>query len=75
MARHLTPEEIERWTRAALGISWRDGLVPDTLRNPMPADNAGAACARCDEFNDYAQPNQPDGKTFLCFQCRKDPFR
>lgn len=27
----------------------------------------------CHEFNLYAQPNQPDGNTFLCYSCRGIP--
>src|SRR5271163_2030117 len=31
--------------------------------------SSGCKCLRCNEFNEYAQPNQPD-KTFICYACR-----
>ena len=30
---------------------------------------AGCTCRKCDNYNEYAEPNQVDG-TFLCFSCR-----
>lgn len=29
----------------------------------------GATCKRCEDFNEFAEPNQPDD-TFLCYRCR-----
>ena len=29
----------------------------------------GASCSKCREFNNYAEPNMPDG-TFKCYSCR-----
>jgi hypothetical protein len=29
----------------------------------------GASCSRCHDFNNYAEPNMPDG-SFKCFSCR-----
>jgi len=29
----------------------------------------GATCKRCEEFNEFAEPNQDDD-TFLCYRCR-----
>lgn len=34
----------------------------------------GVCCKQCRDINPYAEPNQPDG-SFLCRQCRQDPFR
>jgi hypothetical protein len=34
----------------------------------------GCACAKCQEFYFYAEPNQPDG-TLICFLCRTYRFR
>lgn len=31
---------------------------------------AGCSCKKCDDFNEYAEPNQKDG-TFICFSCRR----
>lgn len=35
----------------------------------------GEKCAKCKEFTMMAEPNQSDGKTFICYLCRKDPWR
>ena len=35
---------------------------------------AGCKCARCKEFIQYAEPNQPDG-TLICYSCRQNPWR
>lgn len=32
-------------------------------------------CARCNEPNEYAQPNMNDGVSYRCYQCRKNPWR
>ena len=29
----------------------------------------GCACKKCKNFNEFAEPNQPD-KTFICYACR-----
>jgi hypothetical protein len=55
-------------TEVAPGVA---PVLADTLR-PKPKN--GAACTRCGEFNEYAEPNQPDG-TFKCFQCRTEAYR
>lgn len=33
----------------------------------------GMLCERCEDFVKYAEPNQPDEKSFKCFTCRKYP--
>jgi hypothetical protein len=35
----------------------------------------GMHCASkfCNEFNKYAAPNQPDGKTYYCYTCKSKP--
>lgn len=40
--------------------------VPDTTPEKK-AD--GATCKGCEEFNEFARPNQDDD-TFLCYRCR-----
>lgn len=35
----------------------------------------GVCCARCKDFVMMAVPNQPDEKTFLCYNCRNYPYR
>jgi len=33
--------------------------------------SAGMKCSGgCGEFNNYAEPNQPDGTTYICYRCR-----
>lgn len=34
-----------------------------------PATSSGMFCAKCNDFNEYAQANQADGK-FICYKCR-----
>lgn len=34
----------------------------------------GMTCINCQEFCQFASSNQEDG-TFICWQCRKDPWR
>jgi len=34
----------------------------------------GLKCDRCQDFHLMAEPNQPDGG-FLCWSCRKNPYR
>ena len=41
-----------------------------TASQPVAKVWSGMACARCLAYNDYAQPNQPDGKTHICYSCR-----
>lgn len=33
--------------------------------------SCGATCLECKEFNDYGEPNQPDGKSHVCYSCRQ----
>ena len=35
----------------------------------------GLRCRICNEMYPWAQPNQPDGKTLICFGCRQNPWR
>lgn len=49
-------------------------IITATIDTTMPVKSAGMRCAakHCNEFNPYAEPNQPDGK-FICFSCRSIP--
>lgn len=45
------------------------------LSGPAPVvekkkDKSGCACSKCENFNEYAIPNQLDD-TFICYACRK----
>ncbi len=44
-------------------------------KNTSPTVSGGMSCAGrfCGEYNNYAVPNQADGKTFLCHSCRSKP--
>ncbi len=35
-----------------------------------PISDSGLNCKSCNNPNPWAKPNQPDGKTYLCFECR-----
>jgi hypothetical protein len=35
----------------------------------------GISCSRCKDFFRMAAPNQPDGKTMICWGCRDNPYR
>jgi hypothetical protein len=45
-------------------------IIETTLAKPT-----GMYCASkyCNEFNPYAAPNQPDGKTYYCYTCKSKP--
>jgi hypothetical protein len=45
-----------------IGIDWAVS-VPDKKSN-------GMSCSKCNNFNEYAEPNQEDG-THKCYRCRK----
>lgn len=49
--------------------------VHHTREAAMAIHKGGMKCAgrHCGTFNEYAAPNQPDGKTFLCYSCREKP--
>jgi formylmethanofuran dehydrogenase subunit E len=34
----------------------------------------GRTCMKCNEFNQYAEDNQPNGG-MICFSCRQNPYR
>lgn len=38
-----------------------------------PITKGGMKCAvgSCGEYNEYAAPNQPDGRTYICYSCRQ----
>lgn len=44
--------------------------APETERS-ITVKQSGMSCVQCREFNDYAEPNQPDGKTHVCYSCRE----
>ena len=37
------------------------------------SDQDGMICSSCKKFIPYAQPNQPDNKTLICYSCRNFP--
>lgn len=42
---------------------------PKPAVSPSVSLNDGMHCKKCNEKNDYADPNQPDG-TYVCYGCR-----
>lgn len=45
-------------------------LMVDYVRGKATvAVNSGHSCKKCNEFNDYADSNQPDG-SYVCYRCR-----
>lgn len=47
---------------------------PKALKPVYSATTDPKCCVTCRTFNEYAEPNQPDGK-YKCYSCRKDPTR
>ena len=43
--------------------------LPIECNPPSEKKADGATCKKCDEFNEFACPNQDDD-TFLCYRCR-----
>jgi hypothetical protein len=39
------------------------------------AKQDGMSCGHCGDFSVMAGPNQVDGKTFICYACRQNPYR
>lgn len=35
----------------------------------------GIFCSKCRDFFHWAEANQPDGKTFVCRDCKLNPWR
>lgn len=35
----------------------------------------GIFCNKCKDFFHWAEANQPDGKTFICRDCKLNPWR
>ena len=48
--------------------------IPKTEKDPGIKISEGAKCNKCKDFVLMAQSNQEDG-TFICYLCRKDPWR
>lgn len=48
--------------------------IQDSLISKISSVLDGCFCARCYEFYDMAEPNQPDG-SLLCWSCRQNPYR
>lgn len=48
--------------------------ISDSLIYKVNSVLDGIACLNCQEFCQYAQPNQEDG-SFYCYQCRFNPWR
>lgn len=53
-------------------LTWLpNDAVPPTIRSVLVDFSKGMSCVQCKEFNDYAEPNQPDGQTHVCYSCRE----
>lgn len=50
-------------------IDW--GAIVTGTAKEKKAHTKGMTCEGCKEFNEYAEPNQPDD-TFKCYKCRKN---
>lgn len=49
------------------------GSIPTAainVNNPPSAPPGGCVCKRCNMTNEYAAPNQPDGRSYICYGCR-----
>lgn len=49
-----------------------DEILCDILEGKKPArkrDKDGETCVKCQDFYEFAEPNQPDG-TMICYACR-----
>ena len=40
------------------------------VRRLTSIQGVGLNCKACNNPNPWAKPNQPDGKTYICFECR-----
>ena len=45
------------------------------LRVKLSPDKDFCKCESCENIVHMAAPNQPDGKTFICYSCRQNPIR
>lgn len=48
---------------------WPTNLPEDTEERPLQEPPTGFNCSRCNERNEYASSNHPDG-TYVCYRCR-----
>ena len=54
-----------------VGLLDRLELYLERVRGRKHPD--GMYCRKCQNFYQYAEPNQPDG-TLLCYSCRSNPY-
>jgi hypothetical protein len=73
MHRDISDEELEFWLDGEkLIISWDDDLAGSSVspnQEVIEKKSAGCRCKKCDNFFEYAEPNQIDG-SFKCWGCR-----
>lgn len=62
-------QQVLNWTPGV--ITWNlTGDVSGDAPTPVKKKEPGCKCKRCEDFNEYAEPNQKDG-TFICYGCRR----
>ena len=45
--------------------------IDHVINDIVKVKSDGCYCEKCNSFNEYAEPNQPDEVSFICFSCRK----
>lgn len=69
------------WASVPVNISSGNFMMPffpgfnyNPNGNPVPEepkdDRDGCVCKTCKDFYAFAEPNQEDKKTFICYSCR-----
>lgn len=61
------------WMTVPVGKGWMNSSGPIPVIDldlELEDDRDGLNCKRCKEFYPYAEANQEDGKTLICFSCR-----
>ena len=71
----ITKTNIEKFGIAKKFIGSRCFYITEHKVAKIYAKLDGMCCQRCKEFFPMAVPNQEDGKTMLCFLCRKYKYR
>ncbi len=52
------------------GFNYNPTGCPPEESSEIKDDRDGCICNKCREFYAYAEPNQEDKKTFICYSCR-----